>query len=502
MGTRLERHDRYNFEVKLNYPLDLQRKRNTYRLTIYFFIPKSLKIRKTTYPREDFYNDLFSYIRFRIPKISLRQILDPGNRHSPLVLLRESIDALREKAPARDGEAESIYEFRLLGTILKAQIKTEADRLVESMNASDKAEVSEAVRNIKIFLEHEKKIDEELTAIGKALSSLSVSRELEETCRFTQEFASLNIQTALTAFLKAFKESGIKENKELAEEITASIEGHQRRRSLRGSRLVKKPDSTNEDFVYWEGILKKYFQSVLYLNTKDKDPKETALHVVYAAAAGIAMALSLALGLWIAGIFTNQQSLSFLLALVIAYMVKDRTKEIIRNYSNRLLRRFFPDRKFEILDSVKSETIGWVQDTVRYVSPPAVPEEVRKRRSQHDANIIEAKGKPEEILLYEKEVTLDTGTIRKLYARNRDINNIIRFNVRKIIQYADDPFYIEELWHPEAGKIKKIRCAKVYHLNLVLGLKNLSRKKAKDEFSKHVRVILNQKGIVRISDVP
>ena len=90
--------------------------------------------------------------------------------------------------------------------------------------------------------------------------------------------------------------------------------------------MVKKPDSTNEDFVYWESVLKKYFQSALYLNVRDKNPKEKVSHFFYAAAAGIAMAISLALGLWIAGIFTNQQSLSFILALIIAYMVKIEPK--------------------------------------------------------------------------------------------------------------------------------------------------------------------------------
>ena len=54
MGAKLERHDRYNFEVKINYGLDLGIPKNTYRLAIYFFIPKSLNIGKSTYSKDDF----------------------------------------------------------------------------------------------------------------------------------------------------------------------------------------------------------------------------------------------------------------------------------------------------------------------------------------------------------------------------------------------------------------------------------------------------------------
>ena len=55
---------------------------------------------------------------------------------------------------------------------------------------------------------------------------------------------------------------------------------------------------------------------------------------------------------------------------------------------------------------------------------------------------------------------------------------------------------------PETSKIKTIRCAKVYHLNLVLCLENYGKKAKRTRSYKHVRVILNQKGIVRITDVP
>jgi len=105
------------------------------------------------------------------------------------------------------------------------------------------------------------------------------------------------------------------------------------------------------------------------------------------------------------------------------------------------------------------------------------------------------------MLVYEKEVSLDTKKIGKIHVRHRDISDITRFNVKKFIQYADDPVRIQEVWHSPSRKIRKVKCAKVYHLNLVVRMEALHEKDGDRIRFKRVRAILNQKGLLEVVEI-
>jgi hypothetical protein len=137
---------------------------------------------------------------------------------------------------------------------------------------------------------------------------------------------------------------------------------------------------------------------------------------------------------------------------------------------------------------------------------------VLKERSSGHMTRIEEEGKPEEVLAYHKVVTIDTQEISRRHTRHRDISEIIRFNVRKLVQYADDSFHFDKVWDPNVKKIKRIKCAKVYHLNLIIRLETLAEQgkkrlrlagpqEKKQIIFRRVRVILNQDGIVRMAEV-
>ncbi len=494
MEYQLERHDRFNFEAKTDYSLDLERRYNRYLLSFYFFIPKSLKISKNVYSKADFYTDMFSYIRFKIPRFTFEELLDEGNLRSPLTTVGK---LLADSSGSVIGPHETrrlIYELRLLGTVLKALLKTEAFHVARSMKQSSIEDLDRLMKEIET-------VDGRILGFSDVLTSERASRELRETFLFAADFTSLNMQTCLTSVLKVCGKTCGKAAKERAKRLIAMIEAHQKRRSARGSPLFRKVGSSNEEFTYWESILKKYFQGVLYLDILDRNPQQNALHIFYAFAAGIAMFLSLVLGLWIAGIFTDQQSIGFIAALVVAYMVKDRVKDLMREYSNRIIRKFLPDRRFAILDSLTSSPIGTMKDSVRFVRPEDVPEEILVRRTKTNQTLIETQGKPEEVLVYEKEVSLDTKRIGRIHVRHRDISDIMRFNVKRLIQYADDPYHIQEVWHGPSRKIKKVKCAKVYHLNLVMRMEALHDNKGDRIHFKRVRAILNQKGLLEVVEI-
>ncbi|MEZ4614900.1 MAG: hypothetical protein R2867_05200 [Caldilineaceae bacterium] len=61
---RVRIHDRYQLEIKIEYPL-LPSKRTRYHLNTYLFIPHNLAINEFSYPSTEFYRRLQNYIRFK-----------------------------------------------------------------------------------------------------------------------------------------------------------------------------------------------------------------------------------------------------------------------------------------------------------------------------------------------------------------------------------------------------------------------------------------------------
>ena len=86
----LDRHDRHQLEIKINYP-SLGRDNTSrwerflsfivpqtvdYNTDVYFLIPPAAGIGSGDYQEEDFYSDMRSYTRLTAPKINLEYLLD------------------------------------------------------------------------------------------------------------------------------------------------------------------------------------------------------------------------------------------------------------------------------------------------------------------------------------------------------------------------------------------------------------------------------------------
>jgi hypothetical protein len=512
MGSVFERHDRYNFEAKINYILDTRRPKNKYFLTFYFFIPKQLNVTRKTYSKTDFYADTHTYIRFRSPRFTLGELLDKRNARSPLFRIEASIADLRHNPSSQRVNRKIIYELRMFGAIFKAFLKTSVINFVKTIRQEPKTAVKDLDKELEDFIAGLRELLRRFENLGKDLDLPDTSRELQETRNFARDLLSLEVQNHLTLLLEVYRKKCKRASKKTLDSLVSLIEAHFAFRKSRNSHLIRNEETMNESFTHWEGILKKYFQGVLYLSVQDKDATGKAQHLFYGLAAGTAMFLSVMIGYWIGMRFSSQQSISFIVAIVAAYVIKDRAKDIIRAYSNDLLGRLFPDRKFVIKDQLTKKNIGTVRESMHFSPPGDIPAEVLQERDCGHMTRIEKEGKPEEVLVYRKTVTLNTRRISRWHTRHRDIDEIIRFNVRKMIQYADDSFHFDTVWDPGAKKVQKIKCAKVYHVNLIIRLETLADQRRKklplpaayektQIIFKHLRVILNQDGIVRMAEV-
>ena len=77
----------------------------------------------------------------------------------------------------------------------------------------------------------------------------------------------------------------------------------------------------------------------------------------------------------------------------------------------------------------------------------------------------------------------------------------MRFNIRDIVEQADDAQVDYSYVDPETGKVQNTVCARVYHLNLVLKYVYSGRKAQPKVNYERIRIVLSKDGIVRLEEV-
>ncbi|MFX1573891.1 MAG: hypothetical protein ACFFB0_14175 [Promethearchaeota archaeon] len=493
--SSIERHDLYNFESKIDYTLEITKKKNTsYILTTYFFIPSSLQINKDSYSKEQFFSDINNKIRFKTPKMSIEEILNERNEFSPMNTILKAL---------KDIEYENSYanfiitiqrELCLLADIIKVSLRDQYNYIQN--NYAELEKQYHFPDMINSYLESIKKLQMGLELIGNKILMSKVSIKLREAFKYAEEYISLQIEMWLTRFLKNFED---KLNQEIKNSIIELIEKELEHREHLKSSLIIRENVNNETFSYQEGITKKYVQSVLYLEKKKKDPRSQSLEIFYSIAAGAAMFFSLFFGFLILSFFPRY-SIPFIIATVVIYMLKDRIKENIRGISQKAVGSLFPDQRIDIIDGFNKEKIGKSKEIVNFKSKDTIPPEILKIRRSSNISSLEERGKPEEVIEYEKKITLFKKKTNQFLTRRKDISDVIRFNVRDFIRYADDPIQYFSKWNADKKIIEDIPVSKVYHLNLVLKLTTYKGRKARKIRFKKFRVILDQKGIKRVSE--
>jgi hypothetical protein len=479
----------------MDYKINKEDKINKYRLSIYFFIPASLQISSKSYPKNKFYTDKTNYIRFKTPKMAISTIINKKNKLSPFYRIESLLTKIEEGTAIGELEKDFLYEIRLSGAILKSSLRDQVKHFITEFHASETCE--DVIIHLSNYIEDIEELEKRIATIGSQFHSSQISENLRAAFSLAEQFISLQIQDNLTLVLKELPEKI--DCTGLRNKIIDLIEKQIKYRKSKESKLIRNHSDKNESYVYWEGLLKKFTQAVLYLRLKDKDEASKISELLFSIAAGFAMFFSLLIGLWVANFF-SEDSMPFIFALVIAYMLKDRIKENLRGMSKKAMGFIFPDNVFDIIDSTSEKKLGHIKETMKFLDWKDLRPEVNHIRMSSAKHEIEHEGKPETIFRYSKEVKLKPKEITRMHQRNIDIHDIIRFNVRNFIQYADDPVRFEEVYNSETKQIEKVECLKVYHLNIVLRMEYVDDHGVENITFKKVRVVLTQNGIKGMSE--
>ncbi len=466
-------HDKNQFEIKLEYLMNENKKKTEYNINLYLFLPYNLGINSETYPKKMFYDDFFTYVRLISPKISIEDIKF-RTKHLTKYISKHRMTF--------EKEFEKInYETRILMCAYRSYLRDFVSDV--KRKKFDIENIKENLENIRSF----RKLMPFVHSLKMTISYAKLEHLLASFC----EFSSMVTELHLHQLLNHLRYNA--EFKEVNEIITSMIKFEVDFKEKNNFTNVSKNDLENERLTFRYSVFKKYFYSILFLD-QDRQKSATKLrHFAYAIAAGISMIFTTTV------VFVTQKkygnfTTSFFVALVISYMFKDRIKDIFKHYFDmKLVFRTF-DFKNKIYDSDKKKLFGCFKERMRMIKKSNLSKEVIKTRLKGSNSHLSTWYLGEEILKYERFIKLKNHNIKNYFKDKIDgINDIMRFNISNFTKKMDDPkvalYSLDE-------DIDGIFGEKVYHVNAVIEFKSEDR-----NILHKIRIILTKNGIKRI-EVP
>lgn len=456
------------FEIRAGYLTKTEKKKIDYSLNIYLFLPTNLGINESTYSNEDFYNDHISYIRLITPKNELGVL---KNKLKGLVMgLKANMANDNEKSILK-------HEIKLVVCSYISYLRSFIDNLVEK---------GVKPKRVRVLLKRIKEFDE----IKKELLSLHVKEDdvkLKHLIESTAEYLSLTTQNYLFK-LNIHLKSLDHEYNDLINMVLSLINEELKFCKKHGYPIISGDEYENEHVIFRYSVFKKYFYSVLYLYHKRKEDGKGIKEFYYAIAAGISMIFTTVV------VFATQKeygnfTTSFFAALVISYMFKDRLKEAYRHYFDKKIEMKTYDFKERIFDNEKRSLFAFIKERMRFVEKKNLSQEIIKTRIKGVHSRLSTWFLGEDIIKYEKSVTLYNKNIQSYYNNTvNGIHNIMRFDITKFLKKMDSPKV--PLYRINSNSLYG---DKVYHVNIVIEFKS------QDETTYHkARLILNKNGIKRI----
>lgn len=502
--SRIGLHDSNQFEVKLDYAIGPQQ-RNRYRIEAYFFVPRSLGIDSYTYPRDRFYADIQAYIRFKTPSISLASLLDETDSTSLFATLSQALStALRDGRNKAALESVS-RELRLLGCLIRSNVRDRIDSLAETYLSA-----SEHKGDLRTLLhQFESSANELLSQIDQVMNRLRCMQArfsdpvlpawVQEAYAYVDEYLSFTIETQLTTLIRWIDRSNASRSLlcDTRQRIIDRLLSERIHRESAASPTVLNSETgptSGGKYIYRSGLLKKFVSSVLFLEMRKEREGGKAAVVAAGGAAGIAMFIATVLSI-VAQARWNVNSLSFVLAVVASYILKDRIKEWLKHYFSNKMTGFLWDYSVRIRDPQTGIVVGRCREAFSFLAGSKIPVDVFELRHRGAESVIETESKPEVVMKYEKDVRLDGSVIAQHFGRLGAINDIIRFNISDFLVRTDDPIRLVPYYDPENDRVEGVKCPKQYHLNMVFVYRANDDARSVME---RVRVVFDKRGIQRV----
>ena len=479
---RVRRRDRYSVELKFRHLLDSDRKsyprRRTTRIRVVFFLPYSFNIRQETFEPERLYDDVRLYVRFNTPELGIDELLDPESLDSPLMRISRMLEQ-----PAEVDAERLKYEAKLLGAIVKSVLR---DSVVDEVVSRTTVQQPDLDRFVEIVI----RIDQGLSRYRGALESGDLPPQARRHLLLVDEHVSLTIENYLIRLLthKAVRDADLSLGP-----VREAVVAQQAYRRDRGYPSVVHPDSTSakrEEYIYRYKMLKHYVSSVLFFEIHRGNQGRRVEHMLYAIAAGFAMAIATGIS-FLGQIRFGTLSTTLFLVLVAGYMIKDRMKDAFRLAFQRTLGRLFFDRRTKFKDQHTHKAMGLVKERAVFA-----------RQNRLDASLLEARARggfesaimetsPETTLEYTKLLHIYERRLHRVHRRITGLADINIMDLKNLLRYL-----VRQQEHVptiDDGELELEETRRIYHLNMLI-----SANTGEGENWHKVRLVVDAGGIRRI----
>ena len=452
----------------------------------------TLGIDAESYGRDAFFADVQSYIRFKTPVHPLTRLSDPSDPDGPLVRIDAAIE--------RGDERKVSQELRLLACLIRASSREVERGLVERIRWIAEHQRDDAIADLQRTIErYVDDVQALLCALRRRRDALCVARgDLRELYHYVDEGVSVYLEGHLTKLVCTLDRL-VPGRKELRTRLVACVTAEQVHRreaeyaTVLGGAGQRRPPGV---YVYRRSMLKKFMSSVLYLELQPEREGRRLSHVTASLAAGIAMLVSTTLAIWSQEVY-GLNTFPFVVALVLGYMVKDRTKDWLKGYLSNKTTRWLADRRARILDPLAGVVVGRFRESLAFQRPERIPTEVWQYRHCDATSSIETENKREVVMRYVKDINLAGRLVDRRVTRASDITDIVRVDVSRFLTRMDDARQSIDVYDPTTDRVRAVSLPKQYHLNVVLVLRT-DRGVAQMH---RVRLVLDKNGIGRMEPV-
>lgn len=526
-------HDRTQVEALFDYYLSRTDQTTStrdaklrYRVEAFLFFPRQFGLNAMTYPKDQFYNDIRPLIRFREPKLGFKRIrgLRP-NEDSPLVYLKRYVQDLLEGRHSADTELHAVSEARLfacclISTFLRnvdkwrrrfSKFNPEAHPAPWEVTASYLSRITALIEKMQICIDDFRAIRTEAALIADLLGS-NIQQELS----LVDEYCYYRIKDSLAHLLLITEEWRKDENQPevciFHEALRSNLKKNDDHAREQGFMLTSPGDDMRyrERYVKRRGELKRRMWSILFLDLRTVPIFTFQQHFGPMVAAGFAaLWAAIAQILLVREAFLKDRpnellgisGMIFLLLAVLAYVIKDRIKEIGRSYFRSGLFRKLPDHSERIYYDTPLTNrmeVGNLKEMAKFDKVEALPPTVRAIRAQHASLESLDHDRKDGVLRYTKDVIMSRDlSILGRYPL-KVVHDILRLNIDACLPRLDEP---TRQLHT-IGEDLDVHTAdfpKVYHFDIALTYsQGAAGKESVDERVDYFRLVIDKSGLVRV----
>lgn len=480
----LKIHDKFSVEIKQSYYSLFKKKKSIYRVITYLFIPNGLNINEQTYTKTQFYKDSRVNIRYNTPEYSSEEILQ--NENSPLNKWVHSVEKLSPK-PTKSQLVELETLGKILATVISSTIRKENRQTRKNFKLNLKKEA------IQEFANPIKEILQKYRTASKKLEEYEINYQQKNLLYFADEYISNVVEHQLLMLYNYINDRYTDFDSALKILIDL-IKSEQVYKEKKFYKNVDFEHMNHEYIVFKRSQLKKYVDSIFFLNKNIRKDGAIAEQSIFALVAGFAMLFSTGIAFYYQQKYGNFTT-AFFIALVLSYMLKDRIKGVIGNLFISKAHHFHFDYKINISNANKSK-VGVVKESFQFVKYKKLGPHIKRYRQSDRVVNPEDDLFGEYIIEYKKKISLFPRKLGKELSEEKlnSIVDITRLNLHRYTLNMDNPK--KSYYFVKDEEIVRSEEDRVYHINIIQKFYTESG----IEFKRY-RVVINRNGIKRIEKV-